>query len=124
MALSERTRAELLAGRAAVAAHEGREPTPIDIEVLETILDRAAALRKWERAGLLRIENKVEYYEDPKNPDTPRSHVKKVHIVQGSNEAFLEEPEALAAGAYPSELLTARIALAIHACAGKETDDG
>lgn len=114
MAMSQRTAEEMTAGARLLAAKEGRVlPADYMARLVETHT-RAMALRRWEQLGLLRIERKRDDYSD-----TPRSREAVMilhHVKEGPT--FLEEPGVAETGGYPSELLTANIALAIAAMGG------
>jgi hypothetical protein len=108
--LSDRTRAEMEAGARAVAERYADALTPEFLAAMKDKVremgDRAAVLRTWERAGLVRIEE--THYNNAK--------VRRLHWVK--DKSFEETPETLMFGGYPSELLIANLALAITATGG------
>lgn len=117
MALSNRTLEEMTAGAAALAQHQGRQfHGKIDaeklLEGLKSVQERAAAIKRWEREGLLTIETQSSFDHQQHGLKHSVLH----HVKNGPTLA--ETPEALLCGGYPSELLTAQIALAIASCGG------
>jgi hypothetical protein len=122
MPLSEKTLAEMQAGASALAQHQGRQfHGPIDAQVLmeglKSVQERMAAIKKWEREGVITIEHR----SDPNYEQHGLKHTVIHHVTNGPSLA--ETPEALLCGGYPSELLTAQIAMAIVGCA-KGDDNG
>jgi len=107
--LSERTKAEMRAGAAALAEQQGR---PLDPDYLERCLrtqQRMKALRDWEAKGLVTIEQTTSY-------DMPRNmtNYKIIHHVK-NGPSFTDHELAHYSGDYPSEVLIANIALALSA---------
>lgn len=124
MPLSEKTLAEMRAGAVALANHHGVrvDARTLDVEEImknaKTVRERAEALERWQSQGLLEVE-KVN------GPDCEGGKLvhKIIHRVK-NGPAFEETPIALMFGGYPSERLTADIALAIMAVANREPTDG
>lgn len=104
----------MTAGARLLADKQGRVLPENYMERLIETHTRAMALRRWEQQGLLRVERRRDDY-----PDTPteRAAVTILHHVK-NGPTFLEEPGVAETGGYPSELLTANIALAIAAMGG------
>lgn len=98
MVLPDKTILEMRAGAMAVAKAGGPSVDSDVLGMLERAQQRMAALRRWEREGTLRVV---------------ATATRLLHYVGA--EVFEEEQVVLEWGGYPSELLVARIALAIQA---------
>jgi hypothetical protein len=115
--LTAKTLAEMQAGANALAAKASREALPPEyLEGMRAIHSRNLTLRNWEAAGKLRIETTKRWsvkYEDR----AARNWHTLYHVVLSSGQTgptFNDIP-AERAGASPSELLIANIALALQA---------
>jgi hypothetical protein len=123
MPLPKRTIEELTAGAEALAKYQGAVPDHQLLAKFHDIAERHAALQRWEREGVLKVHNRLEFLEvEPGQPSKTRLCVQ--HEIRATGEVIEEEPLTIAHGGYPSELLLAKIALALHACAGKEIGNG
>lgn len=114
--LSQKTLDEMQAGARTLAQHQGRAAGGVDpvalVAGIRSVQERHAALKRWEREGLLTIE----YQSTTDHSRNGLKHTILHHVKNGPT--LTETPEALLCGGYPSELLTAQIALAISSCSG------
>lgn len=139
--LSAKTIAEMEEGARTLAKHQGRPCHHDDemfrrmLESAKSVQERAAALKRWQREGLLYIHtsSRPNYDHEQKGEHSIRHQI--THYVLKSKWAhnfelpdhdqifatYTEDPIVLAYGGYPSELLVAQIALAI---ASVPRDDG
>lgn len=111
MPLRDKTLAEMQAGaRVLEEKFQGAKLEADYMLAVERTGHRSKALAEWERQGYVTIEIQTRT-----NPDRVPllTHTKVVHVRGGPS--FTEDPEILAAGGFPSELLIARLALAIQA---------
>lgn len=123
MPLPAHVLAEMAAGAEALAKHQGLRFDTAGMARLEDVADRHAALQRWEREGVLRMDNRLEFVEKtPGGEAKARLHIQHTILVTG--EVIEEDAQTISHGGYPSELLIARIALALQACAGKEVGHG
>jgi hypothetical protein len=107
--LSEKTLAEMKAGAEQVAIHANK--TGVDPEYMEAMIrtqQRAAWLKKREAEGKIEIVRTCR-----PNPGIDK-HVAPVTIVKVGDELF-DDPNGELVGAWPSEVLVARVALALGA---------
>lgn len=119
MALSEKTIAEMQAGARQVAARYA-DLSPEQLNALtdkvRSISDRNDALKKWMQAGLVRAETMTINKQVP--GVGPMLKHRTLYYVKGLDEPFEEDVMSLMFGGYPSELLIARLALAIQSLPG------
>lgn len=116
MGLSAQTIAEMKSGMTAVAKADGREVDPEYMDAMIRTGIRAKWLMDLQKAGKIKIE---------KVPRRNTSAVKTlgdtlVYVVHIGKETF-EDVNACVTGAWPSEILTAQVALALGAGVGADT---
>lgn len=111
--LSDRTIAEMKAGAEQLAKHAGR--SGVDETYMEAMIrtqQRAAWLKRLEQEGEIRIERIIRPCTSMKVIDGKLDyHVTVVHV---GDETF-DDPNGELVGAWPSEVLVARVALALGA---------
>jgi hypothetical protein len=113
MVLSEKTQAEMEAGALALAKKQGQDTLPSGyMDALLRTQSRAALLHLWERKGLLQVETVISYAYEPVT-NAPHKIVTMLYHVK--NGPTFDDAQAALAGAAPSELLIANIALALQA---------
>lgn len=116
VALSQQTIDEMRAGMSAVAKADGRE---VDAEYMDAMI-RTGIRAKWltdlQKAGRIRIEKVPRSYTGVGKTvgDT------LVYVVHIGTEKF-EDVNACVTGAWPSEVFTAQVALALGAGVGEKT---
>lgn len=111
--LSEKTIAEMRAGAASVAAHSNIHGVDEDyMAAMIRTQERAAWLKSLERAGKVKIERILRKHTSIKVVDGMLDY--HVTIVRVGDEAF-DDPNGELVGAWPSEVLVARVALALGA---------
>lgn len=117
--LSARTIAEMKAGAETLAAHAGKNG--IDPEYMEAMIrtqQRASWLKALEKDGKIRIERMIS----PQHLNTDR-HIPATTVVHIGTETF-DDVNAELTGSWPSEVLVARIAMALSSGQADGTRDG
>lgn len=116
--LSARTIAEMKAGAETLAAHAGKNG--IDPEYMEAMIrtqQRASWLKALEKDGKIKIERLIRQHS---NSDR---HIPPTTVVHIGTETF-DDVNAELTGSWPSEVLVARIAMALAAGQADGTRDG
>ena len=111
MPITERTRLEMQAGARAIANTRGVTLAPDYFDAVLRTADRHAQLMLWEAEGRLRIEKKMDWAPygtiNPVNQRWIEIHIGKLIFDTRETEQDM--------GSFPSELLIAKIALALEA---------
>lgn len=117
MALSQKTIEEMRAGAATVAAHASTNGIdPAYMEAMIRTQQRAAWLKDQQKAGFCAVVNINRHNTNDKTHAT-------YTVVKVGDEVF-DDVNAELTGGWPSEVLLARVALAISAGQGAKKSDG
>lgn len=116
-ALSDKTLEEMRAGAASVAAAAGASGIDPDyFAALTRTQIRAKWLKDLEKEGKLRIDRKIRIHTSDKMSAT-------ASITVWIGEEPFSDPVGEITGVWPSEVLTAQIALALQAGVGEQQVD-
>lgn len=113
MALPDKTLLEMHAGAMAIANGLGHSLDDKFLESIARTYERMEALNRWQKEGKLRIERHAPRGAGADYPRAEPQPERRLYYV--GDEVFEDDDLSLMSGAHPSELLVARIALAIGA---------
>lgn len=114
MPFTEQTKQEMIAGARAVAAANGLHVTitPDYMEAVFNTQKRMAAIRAWEKEGVIAIEKRQTVATQ--QPGWPYQRFVTWTVVHVGPHEF-EDRDAEMKGIFPSELLLAQVALCLAA---------